>query len=258
MTRRTRSMTPGRPALRARPAAVAAGLLAVALAAGCGSSGSGTVAGGPPSSSPSPTASPSEFPGPSSTVTEAPTPSPQSDSLRDFHDAASGVSLTAPVGYVVASTPAEAASRFPAVLGNGADTASKITDAQTRLRSNTIMVAYHAPIGGLFDNIGVIKAAGSAPSDPAEIQSATFQADFRKSLTGAGAKNIVFTDTKLGGQPAENAIYEITPTGGGADVFGQQFYVADDTDVFVVTVTAGTSARAADAADEIASTWSFD
>ncbi len=253
MTRRIPSLGTERAA---RPAAFAGGLLALALAAGCGSSGGGSVLGSP--ASPTPSASSTDFPGPSSSVSDSPTPSPTGtfNSLRDFRDAASGISLTVPIGYVIATTPAEAAARFPAVLGNGSDVAGKISDAQARLRKTTAMIAFHAPISGLSDNIGLLKIAGAAPSDPAQIQSLSFQSQARTSLTGVGAKGIQFTDTKLGGVPAEQVNYSIASTG-GSTVFGEQFYVSGASDVFILTVTAGTSDRASSAADDITSSWTF-
>ena len=253
MTRRIPDLGTGRAA---KPAAFAGGLLALALAAGCGSSGSGTVQGPAPTAAAS-SASPTEFPGPSSSLSDSPTPTTTpSDSLRDFNDSTSGISLTVPVGYVIATTPAEAASRFPRVLGSGSDVPGKISDAQSRLRKNTIMIAFHAPIRGLSDNVGLLKIAGSAPSDPAEIQSLSFQSQARTSLTGVGAKNIQFSDTKLGGVPAEQVEYSIASTG-GSTVYGEQFYVSGDSDVFILTVTAGTADRAQSAADDIAGSWTF-
>ena len=254
MTRRIPGLGTGRAA---KPAALAGGLLALALATGCGASGGGTVQGPAPTATPS-SASPTEFPGPSSSLSASPsaTPTESSNPLRDFHDDASGISLTVPVGYVIATTPAEAASRFPAVLGTGSDVPGKISDAQARLRKNTIMIAFHAPIGGLSDNVGLLKIAGAGPSDPAEIQSLAFQSQARTSLTGVGAKNIKFSGTKLGGVPAEQVEYSISSTG-GSTVNGQQFYVARDTDVYILTITGGTADRAQSAVDEITSSWTF-
>ena len=159
-----------------------------------------------------------------------------------------------PVGYVVATTPSQAAARFPAVLGVGSGVSQQITDSETRLKNNTIMIAFHPPIGGVSDNVGVIKLTGEAPSDPTQIQSSVFVGQVRSSLTNVGAKNIRFTDTKVGGQPAEQIDYAITPSG-SATVYGRQFYLAEKKDIFVVTVTAGTAARAAAAGDFIASSW---
>jgi hypothetical protein len=159
-----------------------------------------------------------------------------------------------PVGYVVATTPAQAAARFPAVLGLGSGVAQQITDSQTRLKNNTIMIAFHPPIGGVSDNVGVIKLTGEAPSDPAEVQSSVFAGQVRTSLSGVGAKNITFTNTTIGGQPAVRIQYAITPSG-GATVYGRQFYLAEKKDIFVVTVTAGTAPRAAAAGDFIAASF---
>ncbi|HEX4016627.1 MAG TPA: hypothetical protein VHX15_07805 [Frankiaceae bacterium] len=249
----------GERARPGRPATVAGGLLAITLAAGCGSSsGGGSIA------SPSASASPSGSTSPSATDTSAAPASdnpfstasaaPAAGGLRDFHDASTGVSLTMPVDYVVATTPAQAAARFPAVLGTGVGVATQVSDAQTRLKNNTIMIAFHPPIGGVSDNVGVIKLAGEAPTDPTQIQSSVFVGQVRSSLTNVGAKNIRFTDTKIGGEPAEQIDYSITPTGAGT-VFGRQFYLAAGKDIFVVTITAGTAARAATAGDFIAASW---
>jgi hypothetical protein len=243
-----------------RPATVAGGLLAITLAAGCGSSGgSGSIA------TPSPSASASASP--SATDSSSSTPSASAsnpfasaststgaEGLRDFHDASTGLSLTMPVGYVVATTPAEAAARFPAVLGTGSGVAQQITDSQSRLKNNTVMIAFHPPVSGVSDNVGLIKLAGEAPSDPTQIQGSVFAGQVRSSLTSVGAKNIKFTNTKVGGQPAERIEYAITPSG-AATVYGRQFYLAEKKDIFVVTVTAGTAARAAAAGDFIAASW---
>ncbi len=207
------------------------------------------MAGQPPSPTPS-SSSPTDFPGPSTSIT----PTPSTSDTRTF--TGSGIRLTVPEGYVIATTAAEAAERFPDVLGTDAEARSKISDAQTRLRKNTIMIAFHPPLGGLSDNIGLLKIDGAAPSDPGEIQSPSFQASARKSLTGAGAKNIEFTDTKIGGSPAEQVTYTIT-VGSSTPVNGEQFYVAGDTDVFILTVTAGTQTRTEAAASEIADSWEF-
>ena len=242
-----------------RPATVAGGLLAITLAAGCGSSsGGGSIAS--PSASTASSATPSATD--SSPASSASATSPFSSAsastgaggLRDFHDAATGVSLTMPMGYVVATTPAQAAARFPAVLGTGSGVAQQISDSETRLKNTTIMIAFRPPIGGVSDNVGVIKLSGEAPSDPTQIQSSVFVGQVRSSLTNVGAKNIRFTDTKVGGQPAEQIEYSITPTGSGT-VYGRQFYLAEKKDIFVVTVTAGTAARATAAGDFIAASW---
>jgi hypothetical protein len=244
-----------------RPATVAGGLLAITLAAGCGSSGGGGSIASPsasssasasptatePSTAESSSAAPSDPFGSASASTGA-------DALRDFHDATTGLSLTMPVGYVAATTPAQAAARFPVVLGTGSGVAQQVNDAQTRLKNTTIMIAFHRPINGVSDNVGVIKLAGEAPSDPTQIQSSVFVGQVRSSLNNVGAKNIRFTDTKIGGEPAEQIEYSITPSGAGT-VFGRQFYLADKKDIFVVTVTAGTAARAAAASEFIAASW---
>lgn len=245
----------------AAPAAVAGGLLAITLAAGCGSSGgsgSGSFTGPSASASATSTLEPPSSSASSAPQTESPfastTPTASANALRDFHDAATGLSLSVPVGYVLATTPAEAAARFPAVLGLGSDVATRLADAESRLKSTTVMIAFHPPIGGVSDNVGLIKLANDAPSDPAEIQSSAFQRQVRTSLTGVGAKDIRFTETKVDGQPAQQVDYAITPSN-GATVFGRQFYLAVKSDVFVVTVTAGTAARAAAASDFIAASW---
>jgi hypothetical protein len=241
-----------------RPATVAGGLLAITLAAGCGSSGGGGSIATPSASasasaSPSATVSSSAAPSasnPFSSASESTSPA----SLRDFHDAASGLSLTMPVGYVVATTPAQAAARFPAVLGLGSGVAQQITDSQSRLKNNTIMIAFHPPVSGVSDNVGLIKLTGEAPSDPTQVQGSVFAGQVRSSLTGVGAKNIKFTNTTIGGQPAVQIEYAITPSG-ASTVYGRQFYLAEKKDIFVVTVTAGTAARAAAASDSIAASW---
>src|SRR4051794_1945359 len=244
----------GRRAQAARSAPVAGGLLVLALATGCGSSGGGTVAGQPPSPTPS---SPSDFPGPSTSPTETPSPSESVDDLRDFDDQASGITLTVPDGYVVATTPAQAAARFPDVLGGGADASTKISDAQTRLRKNTIMIAFHAPVSGISDNVGLLKVTGGAPGEPSDIQGAPFQATARASLAKAGARNIDFSETEIDKKPAEQVNYSIASPG-GSNVFGEQLYVANGRDVFILTVTAGTAQRASDASTEISDSWKFD
>jgi hypothetical protein len=249
----------GERARTGRPATVAGGLLAITLAAGCGSSsGGGSIASPSASTATSSTpsaadSSTSASPAASNPFSSASAPA-SAGGLRDFHDAATGVSLTMPVGYVVATTPAQAAARFPAVLGTGSGVSQQVSDAETRLKNNTIMIAFHAPISGVSDNVGVIKLSGEAPSDPAQIQSSVFVGQVRSSLTNVGAKNIRFTDTRIGGQPAEQIDYSITPTGAGT-VYGRQFYLAEKKDIFVVTVTAGTAARAAAAGDFIAASW---
>jgi hypothetical protein len=243
----------GERARPGRPATVAGGLLAITLAAGCGSSsGGGSVASPSPSSTTS--AAPSEIVSSAAPSASGPFSSASATDLRDFRDASTGLSLTMPVGYVVATTPAQAAARFPTVLGLGSGVSQQVTDAETRLKNNTIMIAFHPPISGVSDNVGVIKLADEAPSDPTQIQSSVFVSQVRTSLGGVGAKNIKFTDTTIGGQPAEQIDYSITPTDGGR-VYGRQFYLAQKKDIFVVTVTAGTAARAAAAGDFIAASW---
>jgi hypothetical protein len=160
-----------------------------------------------------------------------------------------------PVGYVVATTPAQAAARFPAVLGPGSGVAQQVTDSETRLRNNTIMIAFRPPTGGVSDDVWVIKLAGQAPPDLTQIQSSTFIGQVRSSLANVGAKNIKFTDTTIGGRPAEQIDYAITPTGG--TVYGRQFFLAEKKNIFVVTVTAGTTARATAAGDFIAASWTI-
>ena len=193
---------------------------------------------------------------PSARRSPAPSTSPPAISQPvAFHDPATGISLAVPIGYVVATTPAEAASRFPAVVGESPDAAQKITDAQNRLRNGAILIAYHTAIGPLYDNIGLLRQKNVAPANPAEIQSPTSLTQLKSSLARADARSIVFSKTTLGGQPAERATYSIMAP--GADVYGEQFYVAHGKDVFVLTITAGTSSRASDAADVIAGTWTF-
>jgi hypothetical protein len=236
----------GRPR---RPATVAVGLLAITLVAACGSSGEAGSVAGPSAAGSSPSVSVS----PSATGSSSPSPKAGAQSLRDFHDASTGLSLTLPVGYVVATTPAQAAARFPAVLGVGSGVAQQITDSVAELKSNTIMIAFRPPIGGVSDTVRVIKLAGEAPSDRTQIQSSVFVGQVRASLVKVGAKNVTFTETTIGGQPAEQIEYAITPAGG--TVYGRQFFLAEKQDIFVVTITAGTVARAAAAGDFIAASW---
>ena len=233
MTRRPRLGAGRRNGLRAA-GSVAVSAAAVAVAAACGAPSFKPVA----------------------TPSSAPRTSPPTISKPvAFHDPATGISLAVPIGYVVAATPAEAAARFPAVLGDSPDSSQKIADAQHRLQHGAIMIAYHTPIGPLYDNIGLLRQQNVAPAEPADIQSPTSKAQLKASLAKAQATDIVFSETKLGGQPAEQATYSIPAP--GADVFGEQFYVAHGKDVFVLTITAGTQSRASDAADVIAGTWTF-
>ncbi len=245
-TRQT-STRPKRAAVRF----VGGGLLTLALAAGCGTSGTGVVLGEPPQPStslPSPATTPS--------APTSPTPSPGSSDFRTYRDAAYGISLTVPDGYVVATTPGEAADRFPAVLGTSSEAKSKIDDAQSRLRASTVMIAFHAPIDGRSDNVGLIRVTGADLSTPADVQGATFRAQARTSLTNVGATNITFLSTVLDSRPAEQVTYAIARS--GETFYGKQYYVAGDhNDVFILTVTAGTPARAEDATKEIADSWTF-
>jgi hypothetical protein len=244
----------------ARPAALAGGILAITLLAGCGSSGGGTVAGSPPTASPStsPTEEPTGFPGPSSSPTGFPGPSssPTTTSLRDFDDATSGISLRVPPGYVVATTPAEAASRFPDVLGGSTLTASKIKDAQDRLRDKTLMIAFHPPIGGQFDNIGFTKTTVSSSADPADLQKAGFATTLKKQLATAGALGITVTPIDLDGVPAVQVGYRVKRTS-QLPVYGEQFYVVSGAAVYTMTITTGTSARAQNAADYVSDHWTL-
>ena len=208
--------------------AAAGAALTLAVLAACGSSGSGTVTGTPP------------------------TPSPEH--TQTF--TGSGITLTVPDGFVLATTPAQAAERFPDVLGTDAQAQSKIADAEGRLRKNAILLAFHQPVGGLSDNVSLLKIVGAAPSNPAEIQSLSFQKQARTSLANANATNIVFTETTLGNAPAERVTYTITLQG-AAPVNGEQLYVAAATNVFVLTVTGGTKARAEGTAAAIADSWRF-
>lgn len=159
-----------------------------------------------------------------------------------------------PVGYVLATTPAQAAARLPPVLGLGNDPGNRVAGAETQLRNQTIMVAFHPPQGAVADNVGLIKLPHQAPADPAEIQSPAFQSEVRATLAKVKASDIRFTSTRIGGQPAEQIDYTI-PTSGGGSVFGRQFYLAERQDVFVLTVTAGTRARASAAGNFIVASW---
>jgi hypothetical protein len=240
-----------------KPAALAGGILALTLVAGCGSSGGGTVAGSPPSASPSASSSPTGFPGPSSAPTGFPGPStsPSTSSLRDFTDATSGISLRVPAGYVIATTPGEAASRFPDVFGGSVLTKTKITDAQDRLRKSTLLIAFHPPIAGQFDNIGLTKSAVDSTVEPEDLQKADFASTIKKSLTAAGASIVVITPIELDGVPAAKVTYRVKQAGG--PVYGEQLYVVRDTGLYITTITTGTSARAKTAAEYLTDHWTF-
>ena len=157
----------------AAPAAVAGGLLAITLAAGCGSSGgggSGSFSGPSASASATSTLEP-----PSSAASSAPqtgspfastTPTASANALRDFHDASTGLSLSVPVGYVLATTPAEAAARFPPYSGWEATSRPDSLTPNRGSKSTTVMIAFHPPIGGVSDNVGLIKLANDGAVGP--------------------------------------------------------------------------------------------
>ena len=243
-----------------------AGPLALVLVAGCGSSGSDSSTGGLPvvsseassapateSAEPTPSETPSE---PSESPSEEPTESPSASADgTEFTDADSGTSFSVPDDFVLVTTSAEAASKLPDVFKTATDGQERIQKIQQQLAASTLMFAVRAEEGRFNDNIGLQKTSASGLTDPDQIASSSFKVKARQALTTAGATNVQIEDSKIGGRTAVHVTYRLNTT---PNVYGQQYYVsAGDEKVYILTVSAGTSARAESETSTVVDSWKF-
>jgi hypothetical protein len=174
-----------------------------------------------------------------------------------YRYSADGLHFLLPAGWVVATTPAEAAARLPGVLGSNPNTDDLVTTAQSRLGKSTLMIAYAPRAGGVNDNASLDRNPNAGLPSPAQVQSADVQAQLRTTLEGIGAKDFRFAAATVGGQPAEQVSYTVTPAS-SRPIYGIQYYIAGKGDVlFVLTVSAGSTQRAASAARAIVARWTF-
>jgi hypothetical protein len=235
--------------------AVAAGLLSLALAAGCGSSGGGQAhpSSTPPSTASGAVSSPVS-PNGSASLSVTPSASATQAAYRNTTD---GVSFLLPAGWVVATTPAEAGQRLPAVLGSNPHADDLVGSAQSRLKQSTRMIAYAPAADGVNDNASLDRSPDVGLASPAQVQSTDVQGQLRTMLEGIGAKGFRFAPSTIGGQPAEQVSYTVTPAS-SRTIYGIQYYIAAKNDtLFVLTVSAGSTQRATSAAAAITRHWAF-